>query len=695
MSTWQPRAALAFGASFVLTSCFAGAGLDPDVAGLARIMGKKSTSLEDRYRGGILDRKGPASGDPGALDPRFMYRPYQPPLEVALPTGSLLEGLFSVDVSDSSVPSAARPDEVWVVTRGAIAAPIASPTLPASLTGRSPKAKRDVILPLRGTEVRAKLLGYSATVSVDQQFHNPAKRKINISYTFPLPHDAAVSDFVVSIDGRTIRGFIRERGQAERLYREARNAGYVASLITQSRPDAFRQTVANVEPGKRVDVRLVYFQTLAYRGGSYNFVFPALRTKAPLSIEVDLDAGVAVEAVSSSTHAINVRSTSTTRRTIRVTGKDAASRDFSLRYRVAGKRTKSVALLQRDQRGSYFSVILQPPASLQGLGRSPLEMIFVIDSSRSMRGLALQRAKRLVHRALRNLRSTDTFQIVRLGARNAAFGRKMVAATRANVERAVRYVSAIRAGGQHRKAVGLASAFALPHTRGKVRVVSLLSDGFLGNGPAVLRTMRRRLGSARVLAVGIGSSINRYLLEEMARVGRGAAAFVGLSDRTADARIDAFYRRAAHPALADISVSVPGAKVSAIYPRRIPDVLVGRPVSIVGKIRGPLPRSVELRARVAGRQVRVSIPVTVRNQRDAALPKVWARAKITDLASRASASPLRASLRTEIRRLARKHGILSSLTAFIAVDAASRTQGGRALPVTVPVRMPEDIPRMP
>jgi Ca-activated chloride channel family protein len=675
--------------------------MDPEVAGLATLMGKKRSSLEDRYRGSILERDHRPSRDPSTIDPRFMYRPYQPPLEVALPTGSLLEGLFSVDVSDSKVPAAMRPDEVWVVTRSAITSPVlaspalASPTLPASLTGHSRQGKRDVILPLRGTTVKAQILGFSATVSVDQRFHNPAKRKIDISYTFPLPHDAAVSDFLVSIDGRTIRGFIRERTAAERLYREARDAGYVASLITQRRPDAFRQTVSNVDPGKRVDVRLVYFQRLAYRDGGYNFVFPALHTKAPLTIDVDIDAGVGIEAVSSSSHTIDVRTLARTRRSIRVRGKKVSARDFALRYKVAGKRTKSVAVLQQDRSGSYFSLILQPPASLQGLGRTPLEMIFVIDLSQSMRGLALRRTKRLVRRALRGLRAGDTFQIVGLGARSSGLGTRMVPATSANIARGLVYLGRLRAGGKHSKARGLARALRFPHDARRTRVVSLLSDGYLGNHAAVVRTVRHGLGSARVMAVGIGSSINRRLLEDVARVGRGAAAFVGLSDRTADARLDSFFRRIAYPALTEISVSAPGARLRGVYPRKIPDLLVGRPVSVVGRISGKIPKAVELRGRVAGREVRVSVPVTVRKSNDTALAKLWARAKVADLVARASRSGLRASLRSEIRRLARKHGILSSLTAFIAVDAASRSGAGKALPVAIPERMPTDVPRLP
>src|SRR5262249_54101766 len=129
-------------------------------------------------------------------------------------------------------------------------------------------------VPLQHTDVKANVRGYLATVAVRQQFHNPYPEKIEAIYVFPLPDDAAVRDFVLVIGDRQIRGIVREKEEARAIYREARAQGYRAALLDQERPNVFEQSIANIEPGKSIDVLLRYFHTLTYGPAGYEFTFP-------------------------------------------------------------------------------------------------------------------------------------------------------------------------------------------------------------------------------------------------------------------------------------------------------------------------------------------------------------------------------------------------------------------------------------
>src|SRR5262249_44818825 len=135
-------------------------------------------------------------------------------------------------------------------------------------------ADHQVTVPLKHTDVQASVAGYISTVNVTQQFNNPYDSKIEAVYVFPLPDNAAVSDFLMTIGDRTIRGIIREREQAEQIYAAARAQGYVASLMTEERPNIFTQKVANIEPGKAIDINIRYYSTLTYSDGGYEFFFP-------------------------------------------------------------------------------------------------------------------------------------------------------------------------------------------------------------------------------------------------------------------------------------------------------------------------------------------------------------------------------------------------------------------------------------
>ncbi len=134
--------------------------------------------------------------------------------------------------------------------------------------------KADVPVPLEHTDVRASVTGYVASVHVQQRFHNPYSGKIEAEYVFPLPQNAAVDGFVMTVGERTIRGVVRKREEAERIYNAARAQGEHAALLNQERPNIFTQKVANLEPDQRIDVDITYFHTLAYVDGWFEYVFP-------------------------------------------------------------------------------------------------------------------------------------------------------------------------------------------------------------------------------------------------------------------------------------------------------------------------------------------------------------------------------------------------------------------------------------
>jgi hypothetical protein len=139
---------------------------------------------------------------------------------------------------------------------------------------RARLADKLVPIPLKHTDVKAQVAIYLASVTVKQQYHNPYDSKIEAVYLFPLPDDAAVRDFVMVIGDRKIRGIIREKEEAQKIYQEARRQGHVASLMTQDRPNIFTQFVANIEPGKQIDIDITYFHSLKYSNGEYEFHFP-------------------------------------------------------------------------------------------------------------------------------------------------------------------------------------------------------------------------------------------------------------------------------------------------------------------------------------------------------------------------------------------------------------------------------------
>jgi len=623
-------------------------------------------------------------------------------------------------------------DEIWVIAKAETQAVPTGEDTPGcgAMLAKLPQEEKEIPLPLKHTDVKGQISGYIATVDVTQQFHNPYDEKIEAVYVFPLPQNAAINEFIMTIGERRIRGIIRERKEAEKIYRQAKSQGHVASLLTQERPNIFTQKVANIEPCKEIDINIKYFNTLAYVDGWYEFVFPMVvgprfnppgytdgvgavahgkggisgqktevqylkpgeRSGHDISLAVDIDAGVTIEQLVCVSHVINNSSPARDKRTVKLSSLDSIpNKDFVLRYKVAGKTVKSALVTHRDERGGFFTLMLYPPENLSYLKRAPMEMIFVLDCSGSMSGKPIAKAKQAITRALKKLQPNDTFQIIRFSNNASKLGPNPVPATPKNIREGLAYVESLKGGGGTMMIEGIKAALDFAHDPKRFRLVSFMTDGYIGNETEILAAIHQRLGASRIFSFGVGSSVNRYLLDRMAKLGKGAVAYLGLDD-SAGQVVDEFYDRISHPALTDVTIDWGDMQVTDMYPSRIPDLFVGRPVILTGRFKGTSSTTIHVKGRVGDMTQDIAIAVNLEDSAatHAGIACVWARKKIETLGSQA-AYDTNPDLPGEIKQVALEYGLMSAYTAFIAVDSSRKTAGDHGITVAVPVPVPDGV----
>ncbi len=628
-------------------------------------------------------------------------------------------------------------EELWVISKptGQLAmAPGLKDQIPGAgaLVVKVPERNEQVPVPLKHTNVNASITGYIATVDVTQQYHNPFDKKIEAVYLFPLPQNAAINEFLMTIGDRKIRGIIRERKEAERIYQEARTQGYVASLLTQERPNIFTQSVANIEPGKDIDIDIKYFNTLQYVDGWYEWTFPmvvgprfnppyttdgigAVATDAKglsgqkteiqylqpgqrnghdISLTAQIDAGVKIEQIESLNHQILKKTDDPGSATVVLDPLDSIpNKDFVLRYKVAGETLKSAIMVQRDPSGDggYFTLMLVPPASMSNLPRQPLEMVFTLDISGSMNGAPIEQSRKAIRYALTHMNPQDTFQIVRFFSQAESMTPMPVPATEANIQQGLQYIQTMSAGGGTMMIEGIKKSLDFPRDESRLRFVAFLTDGYIGNEAQILGAVHDSLRDSRIFSFGVGSSPNRYLLDHMAKMGAGASAYLSLNDNP-DEIIAAYFERISHPALTDISVDFGGMQVSNIFPSRIPDLFVGRPVIITGRFKGASQDTVRVRGRVGGQAREFVIPVRMddSSNQHRGVAAVWARMKISDLADQSTWSTT-SNFANDIKQVALDYGLMSQFTALVAVDSTRKTEGEAGSTVAVPVPVPEGV----
>ena len=588
-------------------------------------------------------------------------------------------------------------------------------------------------MPLTGLSVRAQVDGNLASVEVEQVYENPFDERIEAVYVFPLPKDSAVTDLVMVIGERRIRADLQEREEARRTYEAARDRGQTTSLLEQERPNIFTQSVANIDPGYPVHVLITYVEQLPYSDGGYHFNFPMVvgpryipgtpiahagtgvlhdtdrvadasritppvlpeDVRAPYQVDftLDLDAGIPIRELISTSHEIDVVWTSDEQVTISLPVHERdPDRDVVISYNVAESAPEFGILTHYDERGGFFSLSLEPPATVAPEDIRPRELIFVVDTSGSMSGQPLDASKDVIREALSHLNPDDTFQIIRFGDAASTFSAHPVSNTPTNVAGGLAYVDSLSGGGGTNMELGIRAALEPPTDPDRMRIVLFLTDGYIGHEADVLELIDVLLGEARLFSLGVGSSPNRFLLDKMSEVGRGAVTYVNIDEDPTEA-VEQFYNRFANPILTDIEVDWAGLGVYDVSPTLIPDVFEGNPIVLTGRYDHSGTGTVTISGRQGLDQVEYLIDVQLVDEpvgRDA-IPYIWARRQVDAIES---TSYWRSSetVRAEVLPLALEFGLLTQYTSFVAVEervVADADDPLRTFAVAVP--LPEGV----
>jgi len=622
---------------------------------------------------------------------------------------------------------------VACLAAGLAVSPVATAAPSPQQEMMTPAPRRDVVLPhpdnfagspflLKHTDVRATVTGPVAHVEVTQSWENPNTFAVDGLYIFPLPENAAVNNMSLRIGERLIQGRMHRREEARAIYEQARRQGQVAGLLDQERPNVFVQRVANIMPGVRIEVILAMDHEVPCESGTCEYVFPMVvgprfvparqadpglinppvveegsSTGQTLSLSVDLRAGVPVSDLRSPSHrVILTREDESRARAVLAEGEASRlNRDFRLQWRVGSQRPELGILSWRDPSHEndfgVFTLILQPPAETAPGDAAPRELVFVLDCSGSMNGVPLEASKNVVRQALRSVRPQDTFQIIRFSENASGLGPAPLTPTPENIRRALAYLDSLQGQGGTEMIAGIRAALSRPTDPDRLRIVAFLTDGYIGNEREILAEVRRTIAAARLFSFGIGSSVNRYLLEGLAEEGRGAAAFLGPRE-TADDMVTRFIRRIETPVLTDIRITLEDLEVTDLEPAKIPDLFAGQSVLIHGRYNRPQTGVVIVEGRRRGRfetlrQVAV-LPET--NEENEALGRLWARARIHRLNRQLHDGP-REDVKEMIVQIGLRHRLMTAWTSLVAVDSVVSNPYGPASQVIVPVEMPEDV----
>jgi Ca-activated chloride channel family protein len=577
-------------------------------------------------------------------------------------------------------------------------------------------------LPLKSTWIDVNISGVIADVKVTQVYKNQGKRPLEAIYVFPGSTRAAVYGMKMTVGERTILAEIREREQARQEYSAAKQAGKSASLLEQHRPNVFQMNVANILPSDAVKVELRYTELLIPTDAVYEFVYPTvvgpryveepaadtgpadLWTANPyqhqgeppgytFNIDVDIAAGLPIQDIICTSHKADIQYTGSAFATVRLDPSETygGNRDFILKYRLAGNTIETGLLLFEGAKENFFLLMLQPPKKVSKSQIPPREYIFIVDVSGSMHGFPLNITKTLIKDLIGNLRPSDRFNVLLFAGGSQLMAERSLPATQANIIQAINIIERQRGGGGTRLLPALKRVLSLPKIEGFSRSVVIATDGYVAVEDEAFDLIRNNLDHANMFTFGIGSSVNRHLIEGMARVGMGEP-FVITRPEEAIQKANRFRTLIESPVLTDVSVDFQGIDVYDVEPPSIPDVLAERPVIVFGKWRGKRQGTISLHGstgdRTFFREVDVSSARPLKT--NSALRYLWARHRVRLLSDYNRLKPQDERVE-EVTRLGLSYNLLTAYTSFIAVDTRIRLQDGKAVTVKQPLPLPQGV----
>jgi Ca-activated chloride channel family protein len=582
------------------------------------------------------------------------------------------------------------------------------------------------IFPLNHTEVMAKVSGNVSRVEVTQTFQNPFKNPIEATYVFPLPDEAAVDDMEIKVGDRIIRGIIKKREEAKKIYEQAKQEGKTAGLLEQERDNIFTQSLANIKPGEKIDVTIRYTETLKFQGGNYEFAFPMVvgpryipgtavdsqgntnqvndasritpptipteRSGQDIGVTVEIEAGVPVSNVRSPSHQIRTLQDG---RTVRVQlGKQNTipNKDLILRYQVAGKETQSTVLSQADERGGHFATYLIPAVQYQSNEIVPKDVVFLMDTSGSQAGEAIKQSKELMRRFINGLNPNDTFTIIDFASTTQQLSSKPLQNTAQNRQKALDYINRIEANGGSELMNGIHKVLSFPPApEGRLRSVVLITDGLIGNDNEVIAEVQKKLKPGnRLYSFGVGSSVNRFLIDRIAEEGRGISEVLP-PEEPAQKVVEQFFRRINNPVLTNIEVSWQGAgKPPEIYPLKPADLFASQPLVLFGRKGDSSKGTLRITGIAAGgKRYEKSLPIEFDGGGNDAIAQLWGRARIKQLMGQMFEGETDSGVKA-VTDTALAYRLMSKYTAFVAVTEEVRVDPkGKRLKVQVPVETPE------
>lgn len=519
-----------------------------------------------------------------------------------------------------------------------------------------------------------------AQVHIDQEFYNPNNHQVEGRYIFPIPEEAAISDFVLWIEGEKVHGEIKDADEALEIYQEIVSRMIDPAILRYAGQDMFEARIFPFPAKGNRQVELDYQQLVRKDKNLYRFIYP-LSTERFSSkdlesavIRIDLKTDKPIKNVYSPSHVIEVRYIDSRHAEITWEERNVKpDKDFILYYSLNEDEVDLSVITYKPKRGDDGYFILLGSVGSGEVESTPKDIVFVVDRSGSMRGERMEMVIDALNYCVDNLNPEDRFNIVTFSSSTETLFDDLSRASRVNVSDAEDFIEDIVARGGTNIGDALDLAFDQNYSSERPSFIVFLTDGYPTVGemdPGKIVGMVEDFDEAKVFVFGIGKDeINAILLDAMSEAGRGLVEYVKDGD-TLEMVISSFYDKISHPVLTDIAVNFGTSNAYDVVPRSLPDIFEGQQLVITGRYRNGGSSRVYLTGLRGGskQEFTFTADFTEYDRELDFIGRYWAMRQVGTLLRDIRLNGENSELVNDIKAIALEFGIVTPYTSYLVTE---------------------------
>ncbi|MCK4306387.1 MAG: VWA domain-containing protein [Candidatus Eisenbacteria sp.] len=523
-------------------------------------------------------------------------------------------------------------------------------------------------------------------VKIDQVFRNLNNRDVEGEYIFPIPDGAAVSDFVLYVDGKPVHAEAMDAQEALNVYKALVRESKDPALLEYAGREMFRARIYPFPAHGDRRVMLDYDHLVEREGGLYRFVYPLSTEKfssRPLEsayVVIELEADRPIRNAYCPSHEVDIEYLGSQR--LRLTWEESGTkpdRDLVLYYSLAEKAMDIRLVPYRPDTGEdgYFMLLASMGAD-EEIEVTPKDVVFVIDRSGSMKGVKIEQARDALAHCLQNLNPEDRFNVISFATSVDAFAERLQKVSRRTTRDALRFVESLKAAGGTNIGEALERALDVRSSSMRPAFIVFLTDGLPTQGESDPQRILAQIGErnssrVRIFPFGVGYDVNAVLLDQLAFENAGSPSYVRPGEDL-DSRVTVFFDQVANPVMTNLEIRGDGPRLRDLEPHALPDIFRGGQLVLFGRYRGSGALEVTLSGLVAGRRrsFQLSTSLPRRETRNDFVGRLWATRRVGSLLRQVRLYGEEPELADEIRSLGLQFGIVTPYTSFL-VDEDQET----------------------